>query len=422
MTTSQYPSSLAFFQETTQGTPPADAAAWLASGRRIRHIAESVDPSGLQRQVVEDMRSQTSIFGLNRKVKGLRGVQQPAKIYATGSGTSTSGGSQIQLTDLMRVLQHAFGGLHRSNSTVLAGGSHTTQTINVSSTTNIIVGCLIAVSDTSAGGLPVVRQVTGIDTLELTLDRELPFTPADGDVVSAMATVYIDEAVLADSNGGGGPYTHSVHIQKGLAAALENWQLHGCKWQINSIDLPRGGLPTFDATIFAASFLGPNDAPSPAWTVAATGNAPVAIGPDTEVHLGDFGDPAVANIHVSSCNVSFGVPVIVVETVTEVQDNMEGTAGYATGPADTTVALGIVPMASSWWDDFDDNASKVFHWTKRAAAGGIFSILVPNCEIAAQPSRGAVGAVSQANLELRAFPNLLDTTAIASSKILIGIG
>jgi hypothetical protein len=420
MTTSQYPSSLAFFQEVTQGTPPADAAAWLASGRRIRHIAESVDPSVLQQQVNEDMRSQTTIFGLNRKVRGLRGVQMPAKIYATGSGVVTASGNQIALTDLMRVLSNAFGGIQRSNSTVLAGGGHTTQIVNVSSATNIVVGCLIAIA--SAGGLPVVRQVTAVNVLAITLDRVLPFAPADGDVVSGMATIYIDEAVLADSNGSGGPYTHSVHVQKGLPAALENWVLRGCKWQLNSIDLPRGGLPVFDMTIFAASFLGPNDAPSPAWTAAPTGNAPVSIGPDTEVHVGDFGNTAVANVHVSSCGISFGVPVVPVETVTEVDDNMEGLAGYATQPADSSVSLGIVPMASSWWDNFDDDTFKIFQWSKRAAAGQIFAIVTPNNEVAAQPTRGTVGAVSNANVELRAFPNTLSTTALSTSKILIGIG
>lgn len=422
MTTSPYPSSFALYQETTQGTPPADGTAWVSDGFRIRHVAESVDPSGLQQQVVEDMRSQTSIFALNRKVKGLRGVQQPVKVYATGSGVVTAGASQIASTRLMQVLEHTFGEMHRSNSTTLSGGGHTTQIVNVASATNIVVGCLIAIADTGSAGLPVVRQVIAVNSLAITLDRVLPFTPADNDVVSAMATIVLDEAVLADSDGAGGPFTFSAHIQKGLAAALENWQLHGGKFQANSIELPRGGLPTFDMTLFAASFIGPNDAPSPAWTGTPSGNAPVSIGPNTEVHLGDFGSTAINNVHVSSCGISFGVPVVVVETVTEVDDLMEGVAGYATQPADTIITLGIVPMASDWWDDFDDDTFKVFHWSKRAAAGQIFTIMAPNCEVVSQPTRGSVGAVSNANVELRAFPNTLASTALGTAKFLIGIG
>jgi len=420
--TSLHPSIAAFFQEATQGTPPVDGAAWVTNGRPIRHIAEATDPSGLKQQTAEDMRSQSTIFGLNRKVRGLRGVTQPLALYTTGSGATTADGQQIALTDLMRVLQHALGGLHRSRTTSLAGGGHTTTVINVNDATDIAVGCFIAVSDTSASGLPVVREVTNVAALAITLDEALPFTPANGDVVHAMATAFIDEAVLINSNGSGGPFTFSWHIQKGSPAALENFLLRGCKLQLDNLSLGRGDLPRLNATIHAATFLGPNDAPSPDWSSSTiTGNAPVSIGPNTDVHLGTVGSTTAATIHVGSCEIDFGVPVIATETVTEMADNMEGVHSYATAPGDTMVKLGIVPMASSYWDSFDDDTMRRFRWAKRAAAGQIYAVACPNCEVVETPTRGAQNAVSRADVSLRAFP-ASGSTALARSKIKIGIG
>lgn len=426
MTTSSSPSQLAYFPETTQGTPPANGVAWVAGGRRIRHLASALDPSGLAQAVVEDERSQTSVFGLNTKVKGLRGVQQPVGLYLTGSGATTADGDQIAETDLMILLEHALGGLHRSNSTVLDAGGHTTTVINVEDATNIIEGCLIAIEDTSADSLLYVRRVLDVSTLAITLDEALPFTPVDDDVVHGMATAYIDETILVDSNGAGGPYTMSWLIQKGLPAALENWQLHGGKLQLDSIDLPRGGLPSVSGTIFAASFVGPGTAPSPSWTVAPSGPAPVSIGPRTEIQFQDYGTTTANHIQVGECSITVGVPVVVTETVTEVQSNMEGVASYATQPADTMTTLGIVPMAASFWADFAVDQFISFRWSKIAGPGQIFAIAMPRCEIASMPKRGTQNAVSRADVELRAHPDEEITgasnQALVTSKILIGVG
>lgn len=426
MTTAANPSQLAYFQEVVQGTPPANGAAWVAGGRRIRHLAEVVNPAGLQQAVVEDMRSHTRVQGLNNKIKGLRGVQQPIGLYLTGSGATTDDGDQIAETDLMVILEHALGGLHRSNSTTLDGGGHTTTIVNVTAATNIVEGCLIAIQDASAGTPPVVRRVLDVSTLAITLDEALPFTPVDGDVVHGMATVYIDENILVDSNGAGGPYTLSWLIQKGLANALENWQLQGSKLQLDSITLPRGELPSVSGTIFAASFERPGVAPSPSWTVAPSGSAPVSIGANCEVQFATVGSTAANHIQVAEVTIQIGVPVIPTETVTEVDSNMEGVASYCTGPADTMVTLGIVPMATSHWADFDADTMKLLRWTKLANPGQIFTIQMSNCEIASMPKRGIQNATSRADVELRAHPPAEITgasnQALVTSKIIIGIG
>ena len=116
MATSSHPSQLGYFQETTSGTAPANAAAW-ASETRLKHIADSLDISGVKQQVVDDMNAQVNIFGQNQKKKGLKnGFTVPFSLYATGTGATTADGSQVAEIDLMTVLDHCWGGLHRGNS------------------------------------------------------------------------------------------------------------------------------------------------------------------------------------------------------------------------------------------------------------------------------------------------------------------
>lgn len=422
MTTSIKPSQLAYFPEVTQGTGPADAAAWVSGATQIRHLGETLDVSGIEQAVVEDERSQDDIFSLEYSVKGLRNTSFPFSVYMTGSGAATAAGNQISETPLMTLLEHALGGMHRSNSTTLTGGGHTTTTINVTSATNIIHGCLIAVEDVTDGTI-AVRRVLDVNTLAVVLDEALPFTPADNDLVHGMATIYVDETVLVDSSSG--PTTMSWLIQKGLAAALENFELNGCKSELKSISLQRGGLPALAFETMAASFDPPGTAPSPTWTATPSGFAPVSIGPDTVVTYQTQGTTTLAPIHVSDFSVEVGVPVVPVDTNTEVEDGMEGRQGYTTQPADTIVTMNIVPFGSSHWTQFAADTLRRVRFYKRANEGQIFAVHFSRCEIK-PPKRGTAGAVSSSQVTLRAHKDA--TSAEASnqqmwrSKIVLGIG
>ncbi|MBK6920420.1 MAG: hypothetical protein IPH07_23675 [Deltaproteobacteria bacterium] len=422
MTTSTKPSLLAFFQESTQGTGPANGAAWVSSGVRIRHVGDSVDVSGIEQAVVEDERSQEGIFDVEYSVKGLRNTSFPMSLYMTGSGATTAQDDTIAETPLMTVLEHALGGMHLSNSTVLAGGGHTTTVINVDDATNIVEGCLIQVQDATDGTI-AVRRVLDVSTLAVTLDEALPFTPADADVVPAMATFYVDETVLVDSSAG--PTTLSWLIQKGLAAALENFELNGCKSELKSIALTRGGLPTLSFDTMVASFDPPGTAPSPTWSSDPIGNAPVSIGPDTVITYQTQGTTTINPIHVSEFSVEVGVPVVSVDTNTEVEDGMEGRQGYSTQPADTMITLNVVPFGSSAWTQFAADTFRRLRFYKRAAPGQVFAVHFSRCEIK-PPKRGAAGPVSSTQIMLRAHKDAANSGAANAqmwrSKILLGIG
>lgn len=427
MSTSSFPSLLAYYVESTQGLAPASAAAWvtaagaIATGARMRHIGESLDVAGIQQAVVEDERSQVNIFGLNVKVKGLRNVTFPMKMYLTGMGAVTAPASQAVATAQSVLLTHCLGGSHRSNSTLLTAAG-TTTVLNVTAATNIIPGCLIAVEDISAPGVINVRRVLSVAALAVTIDEALTFTPVAGDICHATITHYIDESVLVDSSVG--PTTMSWLIQKGLPAAIEGWVLRGCKTELKSIELERGGLPTMTFETQCAAFDGPQTAPSPTWsTTTIHGNAPVSIGPDSIWSYQTYGSTVTNNIHVSASTIDVGVPVVAIDTNTEVTDDMEGRQAYTTQPADTMCSLSVVPMATAPWTDFSADTFKRVRFFKRAAAGSGIAIHFSRCEFAEMPKRGVNGAVSSIDIALRAHPDLDNASATIPamwvSKVLI---
>jgi hypothetical protein len=418
MTTSRHPSLLAFAPESEQGTPPADATAWVSEGTRLRHIGESLDVAGVGQAVVEDMRSQLYVYGLNQRVRGLRNTEFPFDAYLTGQGAATTATNQIAALDLATVLGHCLGGHHRSNTTVVTGG--TALEPIVTSVTNIAVGCLVFFVDTSAAdNLPHPRRVVAIDTLTLTLDQELSFTPANGDVCHAMHTLYDDESVLVNS--AVGPTTLSWLAQKGLAAALENFQFMGCKSQLSKIALGRGALPLLNFRTLAANFLAPDEAPNPSWVAAPSGHAPVAIGPRTEWQYQTAGDDAANVVHCYSFDLEVGVPVVPIDTNGEVQDNMQGRQAYTTAPGDTIIKLGM-DFTNAAWTDFDASTLKYLRFSKLAPAGQLITLYFPSCELANSPKRGINGDVSAVDLELRSHPNTSGATALERAKVLIGIG
>lgn len=418
------PSELAYFQETTQGTPPADATAW-ESEQRIRHIAESLDTSGFQQAVVEDVRSQVRRHAKNVKVKGLRNGEFPFHLYATGSGAATNDASQISQIDLGAVLDHCLGGESLNNTTDAAtSGAHTSTAIELTSNTNFAAGQLTAWEHPTTGE-NYVRRITDLTGDVITLDEALPQSAADDDVVNAMATYYIDPDVLEDSDGSGGPYTFSWFIRKGGVSSGIEYVAKGCKSALQTINLTRGELPILEFVTMFASFDGPDDAPNPTWSSTVDGFAPTAIGPTTNIFLQDYGTTTSVNIHAHEVTVEVGVPVSRIETLTEAQDNMEGTAGYSNPDADTLITIVLGPHAEDLIADFDADTFKVFRWTKRDSAGNLFCFMAPRCEVVEYPVPAeAPGQVWGQRIVLRAHEDLdsVGTTNLIKSKLLIGIG
>src|SRR5687767_11811918 len=131
--------NIAIADESTPGTPPADATAW-ASQSRFQIVSDSLDPGTIKPMMVEDLRSQTNAYARERMVEGLRVGEYSYQIYASGTGSTTAAGNQVSETVLARILECGLGGVNRSNSTVLSGGGHTTTSIQVTAETNFAEG------------------------------------------------------------------------------------------------------------------------------------------------------------------------------------------------------------------------------------------------------------------------------------------
>ena len=166
-------SLLTYFPETTQGTPPADAAAWIASGVRLRHLGESLDISGVERSLLEDMRNQYRVKGTEARVQGIDNPEFPFAVYGHGLGETTAAGEQVA-TDapgyqLALLLGHALGGITRGYSTQVSGGGSTTTVVAVDDASDYAVGDFVAIEFATPPadyppGTAWPRRITAIDT------------------------------------------------------------------------------------------------------------------------------------------------------------------------------------------------------------------------------------------------------------------
>lgn len=417
-------SELAFASETTPGTPPANAAAWVTDGTRFRHIPDSLELADVKPAALKDDRSHTHIFDKELNVEGLRNGSFSFQVYLTGSGATTADGNQISTTTLMALLENAMGGLHRSNTTDCAAmGAHSATEIDVTDDTSFAVGGHILWEHPTTGEMYLRQLVENSGGNVWVLDEALPQAANDGDIIHGVATNYPDASVLDDSNASGRQL--SMWARKS-GSNSEIWEFQGCKLQLSEISLSRGELPTITFECHYASFTAPHESPpQPAWVDDPDGEAPVAVGPDVDVFLQDYGTTTANNACLSEATFSIGLPILRDEVTNEPQENMEGTCKYYVGDGDTTATLRVRPFSTDFFSDWDTGTFKVFRMSKRAAAEGqVFGITFPRAEIAEMPTRGTSGEKSTVDFMLRAHRNTSDigTTELARAQFCICIG
>lgn len=414
--TQRLPSSLAFYIESTPGTGPANAAAWntamgsLTTGGRVRHIAESVDPSSFVQTMLEDMRSfDDSVMDHSQKVLGIKGgVDFSSDHYLHGLEVTTADATQAAATALSTVLAHVLGGSQRTNRTAISAGSSTTAT--VASTTNITLGSIVAIVDTSAGdGIAYPRRVTDITGSVLTFDEALPFTIASGDICHAAITLFFDEDELEN------PTTWSWLLSKGRTGSVANWEARGTASGLESIELGRNGLPIAKLKHLVASYATPEALSEVTWSdLTPDGAAPQHVGTRTTVWLQDYGTTTANGQHASEFKFSPGGTPVPIDTLTEVETGMPGRAGYSIDSDDSMIDLTVVPLANAHFTAHLAGTLKTVRLAKNAAPGLGWCVGFPRCEIAATPSHAAVGPVRGQKLSLRA---LRDTTTVATTQL-----
>lgn len=431
-------SLLTYFPESTAGTPPTDAADWVANGVRLRHIAESLDMSGVERAQLEDMRNQSRIKATEARVEGIDNPEFPFAVYGSGLGGTTASGDTAATTlpgyQLALLLSHALGGIRRGVSETVSTGS-TLTVVSVGDASAYQYGDFVGIEYATAQGTYPVntvfpRRVVATDTVStpntITLDQALPGAPAENDLVHAAIVVYIDEDVLCDSSAASGR-TRSWLVQKGMpgsgASQRESWVFRGCVSELQQFEFSRGGLMQWAFRTMAASHVSPESAPWPtAWsTNAELGIAPLSITPLTEVWSETVGVTTNTRYHVSSFSVEPGVPRVRNEVLTSISPNMQGTQAYATQPAETVISMSIDPFYIARWTEQLAGTEKALRWARLGPVGSVVAVHFPRVSNIATPKRGINNATSNTALQFKAHEdeNAGATTNLGRSAMAI---
>lgn len=413
-------SLLTYFPEVTQGTPPANAAAWIASGVRIRHIAAALDMSGIEREQLVDERNQSRVKATEARVEGLDNPEFPFAVYAHGTGETTAAGDAVA-TDapgyqLGFLLGHALGGLRATVSGAIADGSSTTTVLAVTDATDWVVGDFIAVQFATpptgyAATTAWPRRVTARDTVAspntITVDQVLPATPAAADLIHGCLVMYPDEDIISDSTGASGR-TLSWLAQKGLpgagATVRESYEFRGCVATLQPFSMERGQLKQFAFSVMAGSHADPTDAPWPtAWSAnAELGLAPLSIGPLTECWFVTAGVTTSTQAQINAFQCEPGVPRVRVETITSSAVNMQGTYGYSTAPAETLLTLEFTPYAIAQWTDQQAGTRKTMRWARLGPAGSGIAVHFPSLSHVKTPGRTENNTTTAVGVQFKA--------------------
>lgn len=379
---------LAIYDETTPFTPPANAAAWVAQAR-IQYVRDSLDPSSIKPAVVEDQRMQVNPLGRELNVKGLREGEIPFSVYAGGTGTTTTAGTQVAETPFSRLLESHLCGVHRTNSTACSDAG-TTSTIEVTADTNFAEGAVIGWQHPTTGQIYARRLVEETAANTWSLDEDLPIASAVADVIHGAITIYPAPILMAQSNASGRQLSYWMQFGDPNIDQLETYVLIGCVNTIKAIKLNRGALPTIDLAVMYANHVLPSESPptSISWNNPPVGVAPVAIGPEGRVFFQDVGTTAALGYCTSDVVFNPGLPRTRVPTVTEIADNAQGICHYSANfTQDAEIGFTLTPFALDEFADWAAGTLKQWRYQCGTAAGHIMAVGVPNGEVRDAPNR-----------------------------------
>ena len=398
MTASANTSRLALFEETTSGTAPAD---WVASG--VLGFTFGVpDISGLQQSLIEDERSRTRTLKVFDKIKGVRSTATFSYVLAaSGHAQGTiADGSQPTETFLAKVLKNALGGLAVAESTTLAaGGTHTTTSVELDDSTDYDAGSMIVLEDVDVPGTTHLRRILSKAGDIVTLDQELPFTPVDGDLVQGHLHAYVDEGVLCDSSTGNDTLSHAILMG---GANPKAWQTVGTKTNLGEITIGSNEQIQMAFESMVGSFTEPNNFSAPAFTQSEDGGPANIGGVKMELYIQDVGTTTGACVDASELSITPGVTSARTEVVTECAAGMEGIQGYHLEQADTLINLTRVPYDTTVHDELESNDRKIVRYSSQTAAGSGWGVHFSTVEINATPTKGEAGNRLAQVVEMRA--------------------
>jgi hypothetical protein len=363
------PIEVALFFETTQGTPPANAAAWIAGeGTTVVRLGkvEGIDPAFIKRMAVVDPAITDTVFGENDPIPGLFTSDGGSlKLRLHGTGVETTAASQVAETMLGKILSHAFGGSYRTYSSDITSSASAVE-INPTTVTNMNEGAFVALEDEDDPGRCFPGRIVAFDGTTIDIDQDHGITWTSSDHIHGCEVAYLEADAMSDP-GDADASTVSIYIRRGNKA----WMASGCKLAITAIEIVRGEPVRLDVAVFGARGFPPGDASNPgviAFTGTIYGAPGLPVGADTKMFVQDKGTTTQALFDVQSIKITPGYTIIPGDTVTETDDNMQGRAGYHVQPTPAVIE------ATVYWNDtrrteFAAVTKKVVRYYQVAAPG-----------------------------------------------------
>lgn len=379
---------LGYHDNVTFGASPAD---WAASAVLLEHTA--VDVTTVAPARLDDPTLERDVMAHNKrhKIAGIRNTECKGSIKLHGKGVTTAVDAQAATTPLADTIEHCMGGMHRSNTTTITGGTASEPTVD--DATNIIPGCTIWVEDTTTpipkyAGKPRCTRVIAVDGTTLTVKPELPFAPAAGDKVYGTITLYVNEDVLEDAVASpGGPHTRNWIVKKHYTSGDLVWELEGCAASMAIQGLGVGQLPTIDLAIMSANCKvgGADGLANPDFAATPYGHAQLCVAKDSECVIAkyDVDDHTVVDASDFVFDVGYTRDRITANSI--VNYRMEGTSTYGVEPGNTTATISINDYTDNWYADEELQEEWYILKMQPAAEGKCWAIMIPRAQIVEHP-------------------------------------
>lgn len=234
-----YPAELALQFEASPGT----MADWLTAetagdARRMRFIEAA--PTFIRGSAsVENTEHQAEVDAEGKPLQGLETADGGSiTAFMHGAEVATAEGEQqLVATWQGRLLGHALGGSARGHATKVSGVTDQTH-IEVASATGIEVGHILALASASDPTRLHVVQVLAVSGTAITIDRVLPWTIAEDDLVHPCEMAWRDPAGVGTST-----------IAALYRRASRTWAVRGGHLSLDSLQVERGGHPVLGLSL-----------------------------------------------------------------------------------------------------------------------------------------------------------------------------
>lgn len=411
---SQYPTTLALFKESTYATGPANAAAWAAAegstAWRVRPIPPC-DPDWIAQTAVVDERMGDRIgkHPDHDPINGLRNAEGGAiTLVLNGSEQTPAATNQATTNLLHELLKHMLGNGTLGYSSAITTATSATE-LDLTTATGLDEGQWYWFEDADdAGNLFPVRALT-VSGSTATWHVAVPYTPTLSDTCYAALVHHYDQDTLsnpADADAS----TWSILYEKGSHL----WEINGCALQLDGITVERNKPPKLNISAMG-SYAKPygDGAPSaPTWTGTVEGAAGLPVGNNLHFHLQAKGTTTLTDYNLISATFSPGIPKNRKETVTEATSQAQGTAGYSTSPADTTMECQIYIDGTTVQDYWDNKTALQCTLYQRGAQGACWAIHGADVVLMEPPKRASGNDSNLWNVKLEFREDRsLDSTA-----------